>query len=153
VKSRCLTRRGFAHLAAHRERAQPSITISSELVAQQPLTPAIKLQSTIKPHGMRFTKLLGHVHTLMTTQSWIYVVAGLVVATIAMIHFLTARKTRSKLTRQSLPFCIGQLVISLLIGVFFFSEVLSVMYFVIVALIYVPMVVWIVRLPKHDHMA
>ena len=60
---------------------------------------------------------------------------------------------RSKLTRQSLPFCVGQLVTWSLFGVFFFSGVLSVMYFVTVAVIYVPMIIWIVRLPKDDHVA
>jgi len=61
------------------------------------------------------------------------------------------RKIRDKLTRQSLPFCVGQLMSWLLVGVFFFSGILSVMYFVPVAVIYVPMFVWILRLPKDDH--
>lgn len=89
----------------------------------------------------------------MTTLAWIYTVAGLAMGTIALTGFLGMRKLRSKLTRQSLPFCVAQLVTWTLFGVFFFSGVLSVMYFVTVAAIYVPMIIWIVRLPKDDHVA
>jgi hypothetical protein len=89
----------------------------------------------------------------MTTLAWIYIVAGLVMGTIALTGHFGMGNLRAKLTRKSLPFCIAQLVTWALFGVFFFSGVLSVMYFVTVAVIYVPMIVRIVRLPKDDHVA
>ena len=89
----------------------------------------------------------------MTTLLGIYIVAGLVMGAIALTGFLGMRKVRSKFTRQSLPFCVGQLVSWTLIGVFFFSGVISVIYFVTVAVIYAPMIIWILRLPKDDRVA
>jgi len=89
----------------------------------------------------------------MTTLTWIYLVGGLIMASIALTGFLGMRKMRGKLTRQSLPFCVGQLVTWTLIGVFLFSGVLSVMYFATLAAIYIPMIIWMVRLPKDDHVA
>ncbi len=89
----------------------------------------------------------------MTTLAWIHAVAGLVMGTIALAGFLGMRKMRSKFTRQSLPFCLGQLVSWTLIGVFLFSGFLSVMYYATIAVIYVPTIVWILRLPKDDYVA
>ena len=89
----------------------------------------------------------------MTTLTWIYIVGGLVMAAIALTGFLGMRKMRSQFTRQSLPFCVAQLVSWAFIGILFFSGVLSVIYFATIAVIYVPMIVWILRLPKDDHVA
>jgi hypothetical protein len=44
-------------------------------------------------------------------------------------------------------------VIWALVGGFPFSGISSVMYFATVAVIYVPIIVWILRLPKDDHVA
>ena len=74
-------------------------------------------------------------------------------AAIGLTGFFGMRKMRDKQTRQSLPFCVSQLVSWTIIGVFFFSGVWSVMYFVTIAAIYIPMIVWILRLPKDDHAA
>jgi len=89
----------------------------------------------------------------MKTLTWIYVGAGLAMGTIALTSFFGMRKMREKLTRQSLPILVSQCVIFALFGVFFFSDVLSVMYFATVAVIFVPNIVWILRLPKDDHVA
>ncbi len=87
----------------------------------------------------------------MTTLTWIYIVAGLAMGTIALTSFFGMRKMRSKLTRQSLFVFVGQFVTSMLFGIFFFSGVLSVIYFATVAVIFIPIIVWILRLPKDDH--
>jgi hypothetical protein len=89
----------------------------------------------------------------MTTLAWIHTVAGLVMGTIALTAFFGMRKMRGSLTRQSLPVFIFQLVIWSLFGVFFFSGVLSVMYFATIAVVFVPTIVWILRLPKDNHVA
>ncbi|MGH7953606.1 MAG: hypothetical protein ACREFE_17050 [Limisphaerales bacterium] len=89
----------------------------------------------------------------MTTLTWIYVVAGFVMAAIALTAFLGIRKMRSKLTRQSLFVFVGQFVMGTIFGGFFFHGVLSVIYFATVAVIYIPTIVWILRLPKDDHVA
>ena len=89
----------------------------------------------------------------MTTLTWIYIGAGLAMATIALTSFLGMRKMREKLTRQSLPMFVSQCVIWALFGVFPFSGVLSVIYLATVAVIFVPTIVWILRLPKDDHVA
>jgi hypothetical protein len=87
----------------------------------------------------------------MTIQ--IYIVAGLVMGTIALTAFFGMRKMRGSLTRQALPVFIFQLVMWSLFGVFFFSGVLSVMYFATVAVIFIPTIVRILRLPKDNHVA
>jgi len=89
----------------------------------------------------------------MTTLTWIYIVAALVMGAIALTSFLGMRKLHSKLTRQALPVFIFQLVVWSLFGAFFFSGVISVIYFVTVAVIFIPTIVAIVRLPKDDHVA
>ena len=60
---------------------------------------------------------------------------------------------RGSLTRQSLPVFIIQLVMWSLFGVFFFSGVLSVMYFATIAVIFIPTIIWILKLPKDEHVA
>ena len=89
----------------------------------------------------------------MTTLAWIYTVAGLGMGTIALTAFFGMRKMRGSLTRQSLPVFIIQLVMWSLFGVFFFSGVLSVMYFATIAVIFIPTIIWILKLPKDEHVA
>ena len=89
----------------------------------------------------------------MTTLTWIYIVAGLVMGTIALASFWGMRKMRSKLTCQSLFLFVGQFVTWTVFGIFFFSGILSVIYFATVAVIFIPTIVWILRLPKDDHVA
>ena len=89
----------------------------------------------------------------MCIRDRIYVIGGLVMASIALTGFFGMCKMRSKLTRQSLPFCVGQFVMWMLPLVFFFRGVPALLYFGTVAVIYVPMIIWIVRLPKDDHVA
>lgn len=89
----------------------------------------------------------------MTTQAWIYTVAGLVMGTVAVTAFFVLRKMRGSLTRQALPVFIIQLVMWSLFGVFLFSGVLSVMYFATVAVIFIPTIIRILRLPKDNHVA
>ena len=95
--------------------------------------------------------MLGRIRTVMTTR--IYIVTGLLMGTVALAAFWGMRKMRGSLTRQALPVFIIQLVMWSLFGVFFFSGVLSVMYFATIAVIFIPTIVWILRLPKDDHVA
>ena len=92
----------------------------------------------------------------MTTLTWIHVVAGLIMGTLALIHFTTMRRRRQTLTRQSLSGCIWQLLVWMPF-VFFFAAysdwVISFMFFATLVAIYLPDIVWILKLPKDDHAA
>ena len=87
----------------------------------------------------------------MTTR--IYIVTGLLMGTVALTAFWGMRKMRGSLTRQALPVFIIQLVMWSVFGVFLSSGVLSVMYFATIAVIFIPTIVRILRLPKDDHVA
>jgi hypothetical protein len=84
----------------------------------------------------------------MTTFAITNTVAGLIIGIIALAGCFGMWKMRSKWTRKSLPAFVGQLALWTLIGVFLFSGVLLVIYYAAVAVIYVPIIVWILRLPK-----
>ncbi len=86
----------------------------------------------------------------MTTQTWIQVVGGLALGSIALLSFLKLRAMRSQLTRESLFTFIAQFVLWTVFGLFFFQGVLFIFYFATVAAIYVPTIIWILRLPKDD---
>jgi len=87
----------------------------------------------------------------MTTLTWIYIVAGLLMGTIALTLFLTTRATRRRLPRSLLPFYVSQLVIWSFFGVMFFSGVLLLMFLATISIINVSPIIWILRLPKDDH--
>ena len=89
----------------------------------------------------------------MTTNTWIEVGCVLFVGAIVLASLPELRKMRSKLARQSLPKIVSQCVIWTLLGKFIVSDVLSVMYFATVGVIFVPTIIWILRLPKDDHVA
>jgi len=89
----------------------------------------------------------------MTTHTWIYIGAGLAMGTVALTSLFRLRKMREKLTRQSLPMFLGLCVSWALFGVFTFSGVLSIIYFATIAVIHVPTIVWLLKLPKDDHVA
>ena len=72
---------------------------------------------------------------------------------IALIGFFGLRAKRSQLTRQSLPFCVGQFVTWMIPMFFFFRGVLGLFYFITVAVIYIPTIIYILKLPKDDHVA
>jgi hypothetical protein len=89
----------------------------------------------------------------MTTHTWIEIGGGLVLGIIALIAFFKLRAMRGKLTRQSLFLFVGQLVAWTLFGILFFSGLLAFFYFAAVAAIYVPIIAWILKLPKNEHVA
>ena len=92
----------------------------------------------------------------MTTLTWIYVSAGLGMGTVALLHFFTMRRRRHTLTRRSLSSCISQLLIWTPFGVIFALDsdwVISVMFFATLAAIFLPDIIWILKLPKDDHVA
>ena len=86
----------------------------------------------------------------MTTQTWIQLGGGVVLGIIALFGFFKMRAMRGQLTRASLfPFA-TQVAIWTMFGGFFFSGVLSVCYFAAIAAIFIPPIIWILRLPKDD---
>jgi hypothetical protein len=87
----------------------------------------------------------------MTKLTWIYIVAGLVMGTIALASFLEMRKMRGLLTRQSLFLFVGQFVNSTVFGIFVFSGIVLVLYLATTAVIWIPTIVRILNLPKDDH--
>jgi hypothetical protein len=92
----------------------------------------------------------------MTTHTWIEVGGGLVLGILAVHSFFKMRAMRAQMTRQLLFPFIGQLVSWLIVGGFFSTssgDLLSVCYFTAVAVIYIPPIIWILRLPKDDHVA
>jgi hypothetical protein len=89
----------------------------------------------------------------MTTLTWIYVVGGVVMSILALIGFFAMRKMRNELTRQSLPLCVGQFVTWMIPLVFFFRGVVGLFYFITVAVIYIPSIIYILKLPKDDRVA
>ena len=89
----------------------------------------------------------------MTTHAWIITVAGLLMGTVALTTFFVMRKMRGSLTRQALPVFIIQLVAWSLFGIFFSSGVLLVFHFTTVAVIFLPTIIYILKLPKDDHVA
>ena len=92
----------------------------------------------------------------MTTLTWIYVSAGLVMGALSLIHFKTTRRWRHTLTRRSLSSRISELLIWTPFGVIFALDsdwVISVMLFATFAAIFLPDIIWILKLPKDDHVA
>jgi hypothetical protein len=89
----------------------------------------------------------------MTTLTWIYVVGGVVMSIIALIGFFGLRAKRAELTRKSLPFFVGGCVSSMIPMFFFFRGVVALFYFIVVAVIYIPIIVHLLKLPKDDHVA
>jgi hypothetical protein len=86
-------------------------------------------------------------------MTWIYIVGGLVMSIIALVGFFGLRAKRSELTRESLPFFIGGFVSSLIPIFLFFRGVFALFYFITVAVIHIPTIVSLLKLPKDDHMA
>ncbi len=89
----------------------------------------------------------------MTTLTWIYIVGGFALGSIALIGFFGLRAKRSQLTRQSLPFFVGGFVSSMIPMFLFFRGVFACFYFVTIAVIHIPTIVYLLKLPKDDHMA
>ena len=92
----------------------------------------------------------------MATHTLIEVGGGLVLRILAVHSFFKMRAMRGQMTRQLLFPFLGQLVAWLIFGGFFSSSsggLLAVFYFTAVAAIYIPPIIWILRLPKDDHVA
>jgi len=92
----------------------------------------------------------------MTANTWIELGGGFALGVLAVHSFFKMRAMRSQMTRQLLFPFLGQLVSWLIIGGFFSSSsggLLSTFYFTAVAAIYIPPIIWILRLPKDDHVA
>jgi hypothetical protein len=97
----------------------------------------------------------------MTTHTWIEFGGGSIVLLIALIPSFKIRAMhramQSQLTRQlrtrMLIVYVSHIVIWTIVGLSFMSGVVSVFYFAAVAVIYIPTIVWILRLPKDDHVA
>ena len=86
----------------------------------------------------------------MTPLTWVYIGSGFVLGIIALIGFFGLRAKRSQLTRQHWPLFVGQFVLWMIPMVFFFRGVLALFYFITVAVIYIPTIVYILKLPKDD---
>ena len=68
-------------------------------------------------------------------------------------HFMKMWAMRSKLARQLMFPLVGQLVGWTLFGGFLFSGLSAVLYFAFIAAIFVPTIIYILRLPRNDHVA
>jgi hypothetical protein len=97
----------------------------------------------------------------MTTHTWIEIVGGFALGLIALFSFFMMRamlKTMpSQLTRRTrtrtLIVFVGHLLIWTMIGVSFFSGLISVFYFAAIAAVYIPMIIWVLKSPIDDHVA
>jgi len=92
----------------------------------------------------------------MTTHTLIEVGGGLVLGIFSRAFILQMRAMRGQMTRQLLFPFLGQLVAWLIFGGFFSSSPAGCslfFYFTAVAAIYIPPIIWILRLPKDDHVA
>ena len=83
----------------------------------------------------------------MTT---LYLVAGLLMGAIALTALLGMRKMCGNLTRQSLPLYVAQLLSWLFFGILFFSGVILFMFLATLSIIFIPQIIWILRLQKDD---
>jgi hypothetical protein len=89
----------------------------------------------------------------MTTHTLIELGGGLVLGIIALVSFFVSLKTRAKMSRQLLMPFSCHLVLWSFFAFLFFSGAILYLFLGAIAVIYIPSILWILSLPKDDHVA
>lgn len=84
----------------------------------------------------------------MNEYKWSMLFLGIIMVVVLLMGLSTARAHRAHLKRVHLPVFVGQFASGCIFGFIFPNGVFRVLYLASVAVIFLPNIVWMLRLPK-----